>query len=101
MVAKKNKSKRSTGFETFNRSQQIYKLLEKGIIEGEALTSSATDSPEQEDHIAKLFGSPDSKPHPPEAAKRISANRKAARPKPQKKTKAQKRKSPQKRTKRR
>ena len=101
MVAKKNKSKRATGFETFNRSQQIYKLLEKGIIESEALSSSATDRPEQEDHIAKLLGSPDSGSRPSAVVKPISVKRKNARPKTQKKAKAQKPKSPQKKAKRR
>ncbi len=101
MAAKKNKSKRATGFETFNRSQQIYKLLEKGIIENEALSSSATDRPEQEDHIAKLLGSPEAGPSPSAAARPVSVKRKAARPKTQKKAKAKKPKSPQKRAKRR
>jgi hypothetical protein len=97
MTAKKNKSKRATGFETFNRSQQIYKLLEKGIIESEALSSSATDRPEQEDHIAKLLGSPESGSRPSAVVKPISVKRKTAGPKTQKKAKAKKPKSPKKR----
>ena len=101
MTAKKNKSKRATGFETFNRSQQIYKLLEKGIIESEALSSSATDRPEQEDHIAKLLGSPESGNKPSVTAKPVSVKRKMAKPKSQNKAKAKKPKSPKKRANRR
>lgn len=101
MADKKNKGKRATGFETFNKSQQIYKLLEKGIIESEALSNSATDRPEQEDHIAKLLGSPEYGTNPSVAAKPVSVKRKTIKPKSQKKAKAKKPKSPKKRAKRR
>ncbi len=101
MAAKKNKGKRETGFETFNRSQQIYKLLEKGIIESEALSNSATDRPEQEDHIAKLLGSPEYSTNPSVAAKPVSVKRKTVRSKPKKKAEAKKPKNPKKRAKRR
>ena len=62
MADKKNKGKRAAGFETFNKSQQIYKLLEKGIIESEALTGNSTDRPGQEDHIANLLESAEAEP---------------------------------------
>lgn len=43
--------------ESFNRSQEIYKLLEKGIIESEALMGSAVDRPEDDAHIIDLLES--------------------------------------------
>ncbi len=77
MAGKKNKLKRQTGVETFNKSQHIYKLLEKGIIESEALSGNSTDRPEQEDHIASLLGSIESEPAPQrQQSRRISISRK-------------------------
>ncbi|MDE1861028.1 MAG: hypothetical protein KGH72_04930 [Candidatus Micrarchaeota archaeon] len=46
---------RSSRFESFNRSQNIYKILEKGIIESEALSSSAADRPEDDAHVLELL----------------------------------------------
>ncbi len=82
MSAKKNKGKKSASFEAFNKSQQIYKLLEKGIIESEALSSSSTDRPEQEDHIANLLGSSEAKPQNPVVRKLGFLKRKVLRQKP-------------------
>ncbi len=85
MARKKTKSKNASGFETFNKSQQIYKLLEKGIIESEALSSSSSDRPEQEDHIAALLGSPEPKPQNPVISRLVSVKRRLIKPKKQKK----------------
>jgi hypothetical protein len=56
MGAKKiQRRAKSSKFDSFNRSQQIYKLLEKGIIESEALSSSAADRPEDDAHVLELL----------------------------------------------
>lgn len=57
MAKKKSRSKSSKKLELFNRSQEINKLLEKGIIEGEALMSSAVDRPEDDAHLLDLLES--------------------------------------------
>jgi hypothetical protein len=51
------RSKASKKLQSFNRSQEIYKLLEKGIIESEALMNSSVDRPEDDAHIVELFES--------------------------------------------
>ena len=56
-------NKRSSGgksskkLDSFNRTQEIYKLLEKGIIESEALLSTAADRPEDDAHVIDLLES--------------------------------------------
>lgn len=57
MAKKTSRSKTSKKLESFNRSQEIYKLLEKGIIESEALMNSSADRPEDDAHISELFES--------------------------------------------
>ncbi len=58
MVTKKNGGgKASKKLESFNRSQKIYQVLEKGIIESEALLNSAADRPEDDAHIGDLLAS--------------------------------------------
>ena len=54
MPGKKSKPSR---LEAFNRSQEIYKALEKGIIENEALMGSAIDRPEDDAHLSELLES--------------------------------------------
>jgi hypothetical protein len=49
--------KASKKLESFNRSQQIHNVLEKGIIESEALLNSAADRPEDDAHIVDLLAS--------------------------------------------
>ncbi|MDE1851403.1 MAG: hypothetical protein KGH69_01795 [Candidatus Micrarchaeota archaeon] len=57
MASKKSgKSKSSKKLQAFNRSQEIYKLLEKGIIVNEALSSSTGDRPEEDAHVSELLG---------------------------------------------
>ncbi|MCL4364701.1 MAG: hypothetical protein M1569_00940 [Candidatus Marsarchaeota archaeon] len=51
------KKSRSSRLEAFNRSQEIYKALEKGIIENEALMGSAIDRPEDDAHLSELLES--------------------------------------------
>ena len=51
------RSKASKKLQSFNRSQEIYKLLEKGIIESEALMNSSVDRPEDDAHIVELLES--------------------------------------------
>lgn len=56
MASKKSgKSKSSKKLQAFNRSQEIYKLLEKGIIVNEALSSSTGDRPEEDAHVSSLL----------------------------------------------
>ncbi len=57
MVAKRSGSKTSKKLDAFNRSQKIYQVLEKGIIESEALLNSAADRPEDDAHIVELLES--------------------------------------------
>lgn len=57
MATKKNPPKISKKLDAFNRSQQIYQVLEKGIIESEALLNSAADRPEDDAHIVELLES--------------------------------------------
>lgn len=57
MVTKKSVGKISKKLESFNRSQEIYQVLEKGIIESEALLNSAADRPEDDAHIVELLES--------------------------------------------
>ncbi len=51
------KKSRYSRIEAFNRSQEIYKALEKGIIENEALMGSAIDRPEDDAHLSELLES--------------------------------------------
>lgn len=87
MAKKKSKSK-SSKLESFNRSQEIYKLLEKGIIESEALMSSAVDRPEDDAHVLDLLESTST---PGTTAQRSrpksKSSKKKARPKPSKQRK--------------
>ncbi|MDE1823969.1 MAG: hypothetical protein KGI00_00200 [Candidatus Micrarchaeota archaeon] len=56
MASKKSgKSRSSKKLQAFNRSQEIYKLLEKGIIVNEALSSSTGDRPEEDAHVSDLL----------------------------------------------
>lgn len=57
MVSKKSrrKSKPSRNINAFNRSQEIYKLLEKGIVESDALLGSTRDRPEEDAHVSDLL----------------------------------------------
>ncbi len=58
MAAKKTSAgKVSKKLESFNRSQEIYQVLEKGIIESEALLNSAADRPDDDAHIVELLES--------------------------------------------
>jgi hypothetical protein len=57
MAAKKQGGRVSKKLESFNRSQEIYQVLEKGIIESEALLNSAADRPEDDAHIVELLES--------------------------------------------
>ncbi len=58
MVAKKTAgNKTSKKLESFNRSQEIHQVLEKGIIESEALLNSAADRPDDDAHIVDLLAS--------------------------------------------
>ncbi len=57
IIMAKKPSRTSKKVESFNRSQEIYKLLEKGIIESEALMGSALDRPEDDAHITELLES--------------------------------------------
>ncbi len=50
-------SKVSKNLESFNRSQEIHQVLEKGIIESEALLNSAADRPDDDAHIVDLLAS--------------------------------------------
>ena len=54
---KSSKGKSSNKLALFNRTQEIYKLLEKGIIESEALLSTAADRPEDDAHVLDLLES--------------------------------------------
>jgi len=53
-ISKDSPSKRLA---SFNKTQEIYKLLEKGIIESEALLSSAVDRPQDDAHVLDLLDS--------------------------------------------
>jgi hypothetical protein len=58
MASKKSsKTKSSKKLDMFNRTQEIYKLLEKGIIESEALMGTAADRPEDDAHVLDLLES--------------------------------------------
>ena len=60
MANKKSSSQKGSSSKrlaSFNRSQEIYKLLEKGIIESEALLGSAVDRPEDDAHMLDLLNS--------------------------------------------
>ncbi len=50
-------AKPSKKLESFNKSQEIYQVLEKGIIESEALLNSAADRPDDDAHIVELLES--------------------------------------------
>ena len=54
---KSSKGQTSKRLESFNRTQEIYKLLEKGIIESEALLSTAADRPQDDAHVNDLLSS--------------------------------------------
>ncbi len=54
---KSSKGKSSGKLAAFNRTQEIYKLLEKGIIESEALLSTAADRPTDDAHVLDLLES--------------------------------------------
>lgn len=54
---KSSKGKSSSNLAAFNRTQEIYKLLEKGIIESEALLSTAADRPTDDAHVLELLES--------------------------------------------
>lgn len=56
---KSSKGHTSKRLESFNRTQEIYKLLEKGIIESEALLSTAADRPQDDAHVNDLLSSAD------------------------------------------
>ena len=83
---KSSKSKSSKRLDLFNRTQEIYKLLEKGIIESEALLSTAADRPEDDAHVIDLLESTGSATVPaykksakPSAKSRPKAAKKAAK----------------------
>ncbi len=54
---KSSRGKSSSKLAAFNRTQEIYKLLEKGIIESEALLSTAADRPTDDAHVLDLLES--------------------------------------------
>lgn len=84
MVKKKSsKGKSSSSLAAFNRTQEIYKLLEKGIIESEALLSTAADRPTDDAHVLDLLESANA----PNAQSYSGSSRKS---KPAKKHKAAK-----------
>ena len=78
MASKTNsrRPKNSKKFEAFNRSQQIYKLLEKGIIESDALLSSTGDRPEEDAHVSDLLQVATSRHYPISLEKRRGLGRK-------------------------
>ena len=57
MGNKKSSGRSSSKLAAFNRTQEIYKLLEKGIIESEALLSTAADRPTDDAHVLELLES--------------------------------------------
>ncbi|MDE1768385.1 MAG: hypothetical protein KGH67_01815 [Candidatus Micrarchaeota archaeon] len=74
-MAKKPDAKASRKLESFNRSQEIYRVLEKGIIESEALLNSSADRPEDDAHIGELLESTTG-----EAAVKLQPRQKASKP---------------------
>jgi hypothetical protein len=93
MVAKKTGAgKSSKKLDSFNRSQQIHQVLEKGIIESEALLNSAADRPDDDAHIVDLLASTSG-----EQGVRLSSKqakqpaRKSSKPSKPKKSKGKKR----------
>ncbi len=70
----------SKKLEAFNRSQEIYKALEKGIIENEALMGSAIDRPEDDAHLSELLEST-SVPKSPGSKHKRAKPSSSARPK--------------------
>ena len=75
---KSSKGKSSNKLALFNRTQEIYKLLEKGIIESEALLSTAADRPEDDAHVLDLLES--TKQQQPSAKRRASSASRKSRP---------------------
>ncbi|MHB1829772.1 MAG: hypothetical protein ACYCO0_00045 [Candidatus Micrarchaeaceae archaeon] len=76
---KSSKGQTSKKLESFNRTQEIYKLLEKGIIESEALLSTAADRPQDDAHINDLLSNADVKGSPASSPARRRSNQHAAR----------------------
>ena len=85
-MAKKNSSK----LVSFNRTQEIYKLLEKGIIESEALMNGSVDRPEDDAHLSDLLSSTSKITHPVRTKQihktkhKTTKNKKHSKPKPRK-----------------
>ena len=85
MAAKKksSKGKVSKKLESFNRTQKIYQILERGIIESEALLNSAADRPDDDAHISDLLestsGSSESESSSKNSAKKKSKPKKMSR----------------------
>lgn len=69
---KSSKGQTSKKLESFNRTQEIYKLLEKGIIESEALLSTAADRPQDDAHINDLLSDVGGDGSAPRASRRAS-----------------------------
>ena len=90
MASKKSKSAR---LEAFNRSQEIYRALEKGIIENEALMGSAIDRPESDAHLSELLESTSEQGgrNASASGRRTTARRNAKKSKPAKKKAKRKR----------
>lgn len=80
MASKKSgKSRSSKKLQAFNRSQEIYKLLEKGIIVNEALSSSTGDRPEEDAHVSDLLNVTAEKEEGRTKSSKAKASRKAAK----------------------
>ncbi len=78
-------AKPSKKLESFNKSQEIYQVLEKGIIESEALLNSAADRPDDDAHIVELLESTSG-----ESASRFKSKASESAKKPAKGSKNQK-----------
>ena len=83
---KSSRGKSSGKLAAFNRTQEIYKLLEKGIIESEALLSTAADRPTDDAHVLDLLESANA----PSAQAYSESSRKVGHSKKHKSTKPSK-----------
>src|SRR5271169_6080797 len=75
-------NKLSKKLESFNRSQEIHQVLEKGIIESEALLNSAADRPDDDAHIGDLLASTSD-----ESGMNLNSRQSRSRPQTSKKSK--------------
>ena len=83
---KSSRGKSSSKLAAFNRTQEIYKLLEKGIIESEALLSTAADRPTDDAHVLDLLESANA----PSAQSYSGSSKKSVQPKGRKTAKPSK-----------